>query len=545
LYLTGSFSKVSYTCDSRFVDNGCNGVCGSCPVGFICNSTSLCQAAGSAASGSCGFPFLLINSSNIPFFQRHVIQGDSSKGSNLLAPACNVLSDAREVIYMFTTPSNVTGMIGTVMMLEGDLGYDYDSVLELYEGTCGPTSTPFAASPNSVGCSDDATPPGGVGSRLDLTLKVNTTYYIHVDGYSVLYSGPFKLTVDFVLNCAPKCDGDFCSDNGCGFPCPPGCGVGFTCSPTEFQCFPDACIPNCTNANCGLDGCGGQCGMCSVGDGCSADPTASPPELTGICGPVPAPCDSFNPVCTGCNTTQYCGIDCICHNPSDPLPDIIVDIPLVFTEVAYFANSSCAIRERCMSVPGFRRILRVTVRNINYGYADTGIPGVKARGDLFMYSTCHGHYHFTNFAKYILMDRNGIIVADGGKESYCLEDSGAVFAAPWVECNPYYDCGNQGVQRGWTDEYDATLDCQYLDITGVKAGDYRLEIQTNVARNIPEIAHTNSYFAVDLTLSDDVSAPLIYSVANDPVNGFTTFSGAGGIFAVFLNVFVVVILVLL
>jgi len=185
-----------------------------------------------------------------------------------------------------------------------------------------------------------------------------------------------------------------------------------------------------------------------------------------------------------------------------------------------------------MATPGLRRILRVTVRNINFGFAETSIPAVKTSGNLFMYSTCHGHFHFNNFAKYILYDQDGIIIADGGKESYCLEDSGAVLEAPWVECNPYFDCGNQGVQRGWTDEYDASLDCQYLDITNVPPGNYRLEVLTNHARHIPEISFTNTYFAVDLALTNSDTS-LTWSPSNDPVQGFT--SSAPALAALLMN----------
>ena len=36
--------------------------------------------------------------------------------------------------------------------------------------------------------------------------------------------------------------------------------------------------------------------------------------------------------------------------------------------------------------------------------------------------------------------------------------------------NARYNCGRQGIQRGWADSYYNGLECQYIDVTDVPPG---------------------------------------------------------------------------
>jgi len=51
-------------------------------------------------------------------------------------------------------------------------------------------------------------------------------------------------------------------------------------------------------------------------------------------------------------------------------------------------------------------------------------------------------------------------VLTGRKQAYCMEDTQRVVAGPDVACSKEFDCSNQGIQRGWSDLYGNTLDCQ-------------------------------------------------------------------------------------
>src|SRR4029078_2013890 len=87
--------------------------------------------------------------------------------------------------------------------------------------------------------------------------------------------------------------------------------------------------------------------------------------------------------------------------------------------------------------------------------------------------------HFNGFANYALLDEAGKVVLTGHKQAYCMEDTEQVAVGPQGACSKAFDCSNQGIQAGWSDLYGNTLDCQWLDITGVPPGKYQLKVSLN------------------------------------------------------------------
>jgi len=467
-------------------DDGCNGACGICSTGKVCDDTGSCVAASAGGlPGTCDNPIPLVPT-GATFLGSHDIQGDTTEGVNVYAPSCNTLSGAKELMYTFTVPEGDYDYVGGIFTLSGDAPSMQDTVLEIVTD-CGVGDT-------SVGCSDDGTPPGNTGSRVEVQLTPGETYYIHVDGYSAQYVGPFTLSAEFYADCQPQCDGNFCLENGCGEICNKGCPAGSMCEPAVAQCFPEGCLPDCDNKECGPDGCGGVCGTCPAGDYCSFDLVGEDEVVVNLGQCVtPPPCDNFNTVCQGCASNEWCGANCECHSPDEDLPDLTATISDISLDHQNILETSCSYFEKCSPYLGRRKLLRFTVRTINLGYADMISPQPKELPEYFQYSTCHGHWHFRGYAIYSLYDQRGQIIEKAGKESYCLEDSGPVVKAPWVECSPAYDCGHQGVQRGWTDEYGSSLDCQWLDVTDVPDGIYRLELIINANLRLQEVSLDNNY----------------------------------------------------
>ena len=180
--------------------------------------------------------------------------------------------------------------------------------------------------------------------------------------------------------CTPNCTGAQCGTNGCGGSCG-NCASGLACENGSFVSPPSGasclgicggiassgcsckagcaaqgsccanvsvcgCIPDCTGALCGDDGCGGVCGSCDPGQMCAnrscvTDPCAAAPcnghgscvEPAGscVCGKGFAP-----PNCNACATgyagypqcvTDLCAqgaITCVDGGSCDPLTGLCV-----------------------------------------------------------------------------------------------------------------------------------------------------------------------------------------------------------------------------
>jgi len=130
----------------------------------------------------------------------------------------------------------------------------------------------------------------------------------------------------------------------------------------------------------------------------------------------------------------------------------------------YFSPDSCEFIERCITKPGWRRILAFTSTVINNGQAPLFAGDVEssdfAKANMFEYSPCHGHYHFQFYANFTV---DNII---GSKQAFCLQSTWRYFNTPLTPLwNDYALCHYQGIEVGWGDDYVAGLSCQWMDIT--------------------------------------------------------------------------------
>lgn len=193
------------------------------------------------------------------------------------------------------------------------------------------------------------------------------------------------------------------------------------------------------------------------------------------------------------------GIGALIWNQSGAaLPDLILWGPAVSARVvtSNFLATSCDVLEGCATA-GIRRLLSFTTESRNIGAGDL-IMGNPATNPLFDFASCHGHYHFEEYANYSLLDTNGNTVVLGHKIGFCLLDSRAF--SPTANPAARYNCNNQGIQAGWADVYSAGLPCQYIDVTGVPAGEYVLKMVVNPAGLIPESNTNNNVTLVPVTI---------------------------------------------
>ena len=160
-----------------------------------------------------------------------------------------------------------------------------------------------------------------------------------------------------------------------------------------------------------------------------------------------------------------------------------------------FDANACELLEGCIGAAGSRRLLRFTTVTANTGNGDLYF-GPPELNPLFQYSTCHGHYHFSGYAAYELLDTSGVVVT-GHKQAFCLLDTLQITpGAP----GPYYHCGNQGIGVGWADSYPAFLPCQWIDITGVTPGAYTLRVRINPDMAFEEEDYGNNGIDIPVNL---------------------------------------------
>ena len=195
-------------------------------------------------------------------------------------------------------------------------------------------------------------------------------------------------------------------------------------------------------------------------------------------------------------------------------PDLLTDPSTMapYVQVKNIKANDCQVVEG-QTKPGTRRLLRFTFTTPNTGAGDLIVGRPEDHPEWFEYSPCHGHYHFREYADYRLwtpaqqqqyealraaspqLTAAAVLAANphltpvlGQKAGFCIID-----IAPYgVGVPKYLVCAVQGISAGWADEYDSSLDGQFVDVTEIPSGSYVLEAEVNSERLYEESDYSNN-----------------------------------------------------
>ena len=205
-----------------------------------------------------------------------------------------------------------------------------------------------------------------------------------------------------------------------------------------------------------------------------------------------------------CTSHQYTYVCC-----STILPDLVPNLDVLLrslggldsyrsTRFFYTQQKRCAVEDGCLgdgadpnNIYDIRNVIMFSTQSENLG-TDNFRPPVD--NHQWIFHQCHNHFHsMEHFVDYSMTTLDGLsTAAEGHKASFCLEDSGCNWGGYARHRCGSGRTGNQGISPGCYDLYAQHLDCQWIDVTRTVPGNYRLEINMNPSKFVPESDFSNN-----------------------------------------------------
>ncbi|KAH9259168.1 hypothetical protein BASA81_002788 [Batrachochytrium salamandrivorans] len=503
----------------------CFGECGACAKDEFCANFK-CYKKDDDRPGTCLHPISLTNKlSQLEFTGTIQETVPMLNALNVLTPRCNLKSIYPEIMYQIDFPStigyvslevrtkssNSTGLQPcTLVIIEANPKDKILSPLEICLGATYKQQLQWA-------CEVERSDLDAWSLAATWMMKPGYTYFIAIER-PIVPRLQVDMQVRLIPECTPNCYSKQCGDSGC-----PGVNCGL-CPLANQICLGNGtcttCIPQCSQSTCGgSDHCGGicQCLFTSQDRPFSLLLSSSLQSIaaakSATIKPITTTCNHMIPRCThvvhgvispGCaSSNEFCASTCECISTSKVLPDLAVQDFTVELDDDYVVQSqaSCAFQEGCLGGLGRRRLLRFDTNVFNQG----GVPFVMPHPpqkypDLFEFAPCHGHWHTKEFLLYQVLDNDGNVVAEGQKRSFCLMDMSQHLNRPDAPCKATFTCSKQGLSVGWTDLYDRSLDCQFIDVTHVGPGSYTVRQCVNPGRRYLEATFENNCVEARVTI---------------------------------------------
>ncbi|MFM2285714.1 MAG: hypothetical protein RLZZ543_1211 [Bacteroidota bacterium] len=235
-----------------------------------------------------------------------------------------------------------------------------------------------------------------------------------------------------------------------------------------------------------------------VGDACSGNINFNFTYNGPIVGCMDPTSCNFNPLATADDGSCIYFPDPGCEGP-DLQFDSAAFVSSLF--LSTHTTSGCDISEDCVTGYGLRYVIQFSSKINNIGTTDYYIGTPASQPGQFNTTNCHGHAHYEGYGDYRLYDAENNIIPAGHKNGFCVMDL----------CGfGQYNCGDMGISAGCYDIYGAGTQCQWIDITDVPEGDYRLAVIIN-SQHLPdalgrnEINYLNNALQVCIHISRDAN----------------------------------------
>lgn len=168
-------------------------------------------------------------------------------------------------------------------------------------------------------------------------------------------------------------------------------------------------------------------------------------------------------------------------------------------------KSGGSVRQRVYSAPNV--------------FEDRPLPGAEV---IYELTDGHNHFHIQRAARYSLWNAEGTgAVAPVMKVGFCLLDSESVGnnASPFEygddsECQERNGLVAMGVSAGWRDLYDRFLPFQWVDISSVSPGRYRLRSEVDPDGLIEEQSEANAPADASVSVPGYVARPAAMSITS-------------------------------
>ncbi|WP_437601217.1 lysyl oxidase family protein [Sorangium sp. So ce590] len=218
--------------------------------------------------------------------------------------------------------------------------------------------------------------------------------------------------------------------------------------------------------------CAGSDVVCPEGSRCQIDTEGKPSGCAAGCEEARA-----------CGDTGCCSPGAACVDGACAAADLVLEPtqrgePVTFASISV-GEDACELMHGCVGASGRRALMRfnVSLRNAGDVPLDLGVPSESA---VFEPNFCEDSYVVPRFFR-ARLKQGEAAVAEGEFDARCVAMRGG-----------RYSCHAQGLGPGDRVEQPGTVACNALDVTGVAAGLYELEITVNPNRTLAEASFDNN-----------------------------------------------------